>query len=123
MAGAITVPPGKEKPMKKLLLFGGVLLALATVGSIAADGKADYERACAKCHGKDGRGQTKMGRRTGAKDYTDPKVQEAVTDNAAFKAVKEGFKDKHGKVLMKPADDMNDEAIRAVVAYMRTFKK
>lgn len=109
--------------MKKILLLGGVLLAMAVTVSTAADGKANYDRACAKCHGKDGRGQTKMGQKTGAKDYTDPKVQEAVTDEAAFKAIKDGFKDKNGKELMKPTTDMTDEEIKAVVAYMRTFKK
>jgi hypothetical protein len=64
-----------------------------------------------------------MGKKMGAKDYTDPKVQDALKDEAAIKATKEGFKDKEGKVLMKPAEGMTDEDIKAVVAYMRTFKK
>jgi len=48
------------------------------------------------CHGSDGKGETKMGKKYGAKDYTDPKVQEALKDDAAFKATKEGLKDKEG---------------------------
>ena len=63
------------------------------------------------------------GQKTGAKDYTDAKVQAELKDEAAFKAIKEGLKDKDGKVLMKPAEGTSDEDIKALVAYMRTFKK
>lgn len=109
--------------MKKALILAIGLVAAAawTVG--AADAKALYEKECAKCHGSDGKGDTKMGKKLGAKDYTDPKVQEALTDEAAFKAIKEGFKDKDGKTLMKPAEGMSDDDIKALVKYMRAFKK
>jgi mono/diheme cytochrome c family protein len=98
-------------------------IALAGVTAYAADGKALYEKDCAKCHGQDGKGQTKMGQKMGAKDYTDAKVQEAMKDDAAIKAVKEGLKDKEGKTLMKPTEGWSDEDIKAVVKYMRSFKK
>ena len=109
--------------MKKLLILGCALLATAALTASAADAKENYEKACAKCHGKDGKGDTKMGQKTGAKDYTDPKVQDALTDEAGFKATKDGFKDKDGKVLMKPSEGLSDDEIKALVAYMRTFKK
>ena len=109
--------------MKKLLMFGSMLIATAALTASAADAKENYEKACAKCHGKDGKGDTKMGQKLGAKDYTDPKVQEALTDEAAFKATKDGFKDKDGKVLMKPSEGLSDDEIKALVAHMRTFKK
>jgi len=99
------------------------VLAISGMAVRAADGKAVYEKACAKCHGADGKGQTTMGKRLGAKDYTDPKVQSELKDEAAIKAVKEGFKGKEGKVLMKPAEGLSDDDAKAVVAYMRTFKK
>jgi mono/diheme cytochrome c family protein len=108
--------------MTKLLTLTALISALALGSAAAADGQAIYEKDCAKCHGKDGKGQTTMGKKMGAKDYTDAKVQDAVTDEAAFKATKEGFKDKDGKTLMKPADGMTDDDIKAVVKYMRTFK-
>lgn len=98
------------------------LLAISAWSACAGDGKANYEKHCAKCHGKDGKGQTVMGKKSGAKDYTDPKVQDALKDDAAFKAVKEGFK-KDGKEVMKPSEGMSDSEIKDVVAYMRTFKK
>jgi cytochrome c553 len=109
--------------MKRLvaLIVAGMAFAALTAG--AADAKALYEEHCSKCHGKDGKGQTTMGKKYGAKDYTDAKVQEKVTDEAALKAVKDGFKSEDGKVLMKPADGLSAEDMKATVAYLRTFKK
>ncbi len=98
-------------------------LAIPALSVCAADAKANYEKDCAKCHGADGKGETKMGKKLGAKDYTDAKVQAELKDEAAFKAIKEGLKDKEGKTLMKPAEDTSDADIKALVAYMRTFKK
>lgn len=109
--------------MKKLIPLVVAALALPVLGVQADDAKVIYDKECAKCHGADGKGETKMGKKMGAKDYTDPKVQAAVTDEAFFKAIKEGFKDKGGKVLMKPTEDLKDTEIKAVVAYMRKFKK
>ena len=109
--------------MKKLLTLSIAIIAVSALSASAADGKENYEKSCAKCHGADGKGQTKMGQKLGAKDYTDPKVQEALKDDAAAKAIKEGLKDKDDKVLMKPAEGLSDDDIKALVQYMRSFKK
>jgi cytochrome c551/c552 len=112
----------KER-MKKIVLIAITALALSATSLLARDPKALYEDQCAKCHGLDGKGQTKMGQKLGAKDYTDAKVQAALTEDAAFKAIKDGFKDKDGKALMKPTEDVSDDDAKALVVYMRTFKK
>lgn len=109
--------------MKKLLLLSLALTSAALLSASAADAKATYDKSCAKCHGADGKGQTKMGQKLGVKNYTDAKVQAEMKDEAATKAIKEGLKDKEGKVLMKPAEDLSDADIKALVAYMRAFKK
>ena len=109
--------------MKKLIIIAAALMAVGSLAAYAADAKENWEKSCAKCHGPDGKGQTKMGQKLGIKDYTDAKVQEALKDDEAFKVIKEGLKDKEGKVLMKPAEDLSDADIKALVAYMRTFKK
>lgn len=114
---------GKAEGMKKLIALGLSMFVVPAFVAGAADAKTTYDKDCAKCHGKDGKGDTKMGQKLGAKDYTDPKVQAALTDEAAFKATKEGYKDKDGKVIMKPSEGLSDADIKAVVAYMRTFKK
>jgi cytochrome c553 len=109
--------------MKKLILLSTVALTLTAFAASAADAKDEWKGKCAKCHGEDGKGQTKMGQKLGMKDYTDAKVQADMKDEAAFKAIKEGLKDKEDKVLMKPAEGLSDADIKALVAYMRTFKK
>jgi cytochrome c553 len=109
--------------MKKLLTITIAILAIAAWSARAGDAKALYEKDCAKCHGADGKGQTKMGQKLGAKDYTDAKVQAELKDDAAFKAIKEGLKDKDGKALMKPLEGASDDDVKALVAHMRAFKK
>ena len=54
--------------MKKGMLIAAALLAISALTLSAADAKATYEKDCAKCHGKDGKGQTMMGKKSGAKD-------------------------------------------------------
>jgi len=109
--------------MKKILIFA-TLFGLAVAFSASADeAKDNWTNLCAKCHGDDGKGQTKMGQRLHARDYTDDKVQASLKDDEAFKAIKEGLKDKDDKILMKPYDTLSDDQIKALVAYMRTFKK
>jgi cytochrome c553 len=112
-----------ETHMKKLLAIGLTVFVASAVSALAGDAKANYESNCAKCHGADGKGQTKMGQKLGVKDYTDAKVQADLKDDAAFKAIKEGLKDADGKTLMKPVEGLSDEDIKPLVAYLRTFKK
>jgi cytochrome c1 len=109
--------------MKKLLTLSIAVMALAAWSARAGDAKALYESNCAKCHGADGKGATKMGQKLGCKDYTDAKVQADLTDDAAAKAIKEGLKDKDGKTLMKPTEGVSDDDVKGLVAYMRSFKK
>ena len=113
----------KKTIMKKLLTLSVVILAASALSATAGDAKEIYEKDCAKCHGTDGKGDTKMGKKLGAKDYTDAKVQAELKDEAAVKAIKEGLKDKEGKQLMKPAEGISDADAKALVAYMRKFKK
>ncbi len=109
--------------MKKILLLGAATLALTALSASAADAKALYEKECAKCHGADGKGNTKMGQKLEAKDYTDPKVQEAMKDEDGVKAIKDGLKAKDGKTLMKPTEGVTDAEAKELVKYMRSFKK
>lgn len=96
---------------------------MATGSCLAADVQANWDKHCLKCHGKDGKGNTKMGKQSGVKDYTDAKVQAEMKDENAIKVIKEGIVEK-GKKKMEPyGDKLNDDEIKALIAHMRAFKK
>jgi len=109
--------------MKKITAIAVAFLVGGAMAALAGDAKENFEKSCAKCHGSDGKGQTKMGQKLGIKDYTDAAVQAGVTDDKAFKSIKEGLKDKEDKTLMKPAEGLSDDDIKALVKYVRDFKK
>lgn len=109
--------------MKKILLLATIFGFAAAITASAADVKENWDKTCVKCHGADGKGQTKMGQKIGVKDFTDAKVQAGFTDADAFKALKEGLKDPDGKTLMKPVEGLSDDEIKALVAQVRTFKQ
>lgn len=108
--------------MKRIALALALTFGTALTVS-AADVEANWNKHCASCHGKDGSGDTKMGKKAGAKDYRDPAVQAAIKPDVAFKNVKEGQKE-DGKEKMKPfADKLSDDEIKALVAYVKKFEK
>lgn len=109
--------------MKKIVLLALTFTAAGLISSSAADVKENWEKVCGKCHGPDGKGDTKMGQKLGIKDLTDAKLQGELKDDQAFKAVKEGIKDSEGKIKMKPAENVSDDEIKALVQYVRTLKK
>jgi cytochrome c553 len=114
----------EPKRMKKIIVLAITFgFAAAAITASAADAKETWEKNCAKCHGADGKGQTKMGQKAGVKDYTDATVQAGFKDEEAFKAIKEGVKDKDGNTRMKAAEGVSDDEIKALVAYVRAFKK
>jgi cytochrome c553 len=109
----------------KLIAKSLILVSCLALGTAlrAADAKELWTKNCKSCHGEDGKGQTTMGKKAGCKDYTDPKVQEAMKDDKAFKSTKEGMKE-GDKELMKPfAGKLTDDEIKVLIAHMRTFKK
>lgn len=108
--------------MKKIILLAAVFGLTAALSASADDAKDNWTNDCAKCHGADGKGQTKMGQRLGCRDLTDPKVQADIKDDAAFKALREGLKSDDGKTLMRPFDGLSDDQIKALIAYVRTLK-
>jgi len=108
--------------MKKLIAFSLALLVTGVLSARAADAKAIWVKDCAKCHGEDGKGKTKMGEKLGVKDYTDAKVQEAMKDDHMAKAIKEGIKE-DDKTKMKGFGELSDDEVKSLVAYIRAFKK
>ncbi len=110
--------------MKKIIVLSLGLLMAGAVSTRAADAKELWTKDCAKCHGEDGKGKTKMGEKLGVKDYSDAKVQDKMKDEEMAKAIKEGVKDKESdKVKMKAFADLSDDEVKGLVAYIRKLKK
>ena len=108
--------------INKLLLISTLCVAAAAFSVRAGDVKETWEKGCAKCHGPDGKGDTKLGKKAEVKDFSDAKYQDGLKDDAMFKAIKEGVKDGE-KTKMKAAEGLTDDEIKALVTYVRTFKK
>ena len=106
-----------------------IVIVVASIGTtmpLSMDGmdtRVTWAQNCASCHANDGSGSTAMGRKLRVKDYRDPTLQAAFTDGEAERAIKEGVKT-NGKETMKPfASKFSDPDIKALVKYIRSFKK
>lgn len=107
-------------PTGRLLVL---LAAVAAPSLLAADAATLWKNHCAKCHGEDGRGDTKMGRKLYISDLTDAKLQAKFTDDEAANAIKHGLKDAKGKEIMKAIRGLSDADVTALVAHVRSLKK
>jgi mono/diheme cytochrome c family protein len=107
---------------RKIFALAAIVITSAGVGA-AADTTVTWAQNCASCHGKDGSGNTMMGKKLSVKNYHDAKVQAAFSDAEAERAIKEGVKT-NGKETMRPfGNKLSDADIKALVAYIRSFKK
>ena len=111
------------KKISALTLAAATFMAGAAL-SQAADVQENWTKHCGACHGKDGKGETKAGKKAEVKDLTDAKLQASLNDEEVFKQIKDGMKDKNGKERMKPfASKLSDDEMKALVAHVRTLKK
>jgi cytochrome c6 len=110
------------KTCTKITALAVGLLALAALGR-AAPAAENWENLCAKCHGADGKGQTKAGKKLSVKDYTDAKVQAEMKDADMEKTILDGVTDKAGKEKMKAyKEEISAAEAKELVAYIRKLK-
>jgi mono/diheme cytochrome c family protein len=99
---------------RKISLLLATIISSAGIAA-AADASATWAANCASCHGKDGSGNTMMGKKLAVKDYT---KDQSFSDAEATNAIK------NGKDKMKGfGSKLSDADIKALVAYVRTLKK
>lgn len=83
-----------------------------------------WKRECSSCHGKNGAGKTKAGRRAKVKNFTDPEYQNTWTDEEAVKVISTATKNGEELKNKKPyADKLTEEEIKLMVAFVREFAK
>jgi mono/diheme cytochrome c family protein len=109
--------------------FGVALLVALATTALAGDPaamKQEFNRFCSKCHGTSGKGDGPQADALGTKprDFTDCARMKGISDETAFKAIKEGG-ESVGLSKDMPAwkDGMEDDEIKDLVAYIRTFCK
>ena len=109
--------------MKRILMIAVAFGATALLSAKAADAKENFATHCVKCHGEDGKGDTKMGNKAGVKDFTDAKYMESKKDDQMAKSIKEGIKDGDKTMMKAYAELLSDDEIKALVAHVRSLKK
>ena len=99
-----------------LLIIGSIVCSAGLAS--AADAAENWTKLCASCHAKDGSGSTVMGKKNNVGDYTKADVQGTFTDAQAIAAITDG-KDK----MKSFKDKLTPDEIKALVTYIRGFKK
>ncbi|OIR13458.1 cytochrome c [mine drainage metagenome] len=111
--------------MKKLIVTSLGALALIASASLlnAASASDNWDNHCAKCHGADGTGNTKIGHKLHLKDYTDAKTLADKTDAQLEQDILDGVK-RGGREVMKPfKGDLTPDEAKALVQHIRSFAK
>jgi len=98
------------------------IAALLATPAAFGDAAAIYAKSCASCHGKDGAGATKMGKKSGARDYTTAEGQKW-SDEEGVKAILEGVKDGDKTKMKGYTGKITEAEAKELVAYIRKFKK
>src|ERR1700690_1624189 len=86
--------PSHHRPIMKTLLSIATVLAFSVCAATAAESSENWGKLCASCHGKDGAGHTKAGKKLEVKDLTSADYQKSFSDADAFNSLKVGFKAK-----------------------------
>ena len=106
--------------MKTQILLSAATLLTVCMGVGTPSGETIYGKECAKCHGKDGKGDTKMGKKLKIEDLT-AKAGELSNEQIA-KVIKEGLV-VDGKKKMKPAKGLSEDDVKALVDYVKSMKQ
>ena len=99
-----------------------LLLASACTNpdSSTSDGSARFEQICARCHGRDGKGDPVAKAQLGVPDMTDPAWQDRLSNDDIRRTVREGPKSKK----MPPFGDLFSPAqLDAIIAHVRSFRR
>jgi cytochrome c6 len=108
---------------RKVAWFRGCLLAVAAFGMMvwsnpaAADAAANYKAKCAMCHGADGKGETPVGKKMGARDFASAEVQKE--SDADLTAIVTKGKNK----MPAYGGKLSDADIKDLVGYVRQLGK
>ena len=99
-----------------------MLGALVTNLTLAAEPKENWSKHCAKCHGNEGIGNTKQGRKLHIKNLTSAGVQSRLTDKRILDSLKDGIQSDDGEEQMPSFKEKLSEAERNdLIPYIRAL--
>jgi mono/diheme cytochrome c family protein len=101
-------------------IAAGALVSLGAMRLSRAEPAEIFNKKCASCHGKDGKGKTKQGEKLKIKPLSDGKA----TDAEAEQQIADGAKDKETGKERMPAfkGKLTPAEIKDLVKYGRTLK-
>lgn len=103
-----------------LLLPAVLLFGALPASADDAPASALWASKCATCHGDDGRGQTKAGRKHKVPDFTDAAFQAKARDEGLLAAIRDGKPETKMKGF---AGKLSAAELASLVAYVRAFGK
>jgi mono/diheme cytochrome c family protein len=80
-----------------------------------------YGKYCSSCHGKDGRAKTAKGKFNHARDLTDSKWQDDVSDERIFNSIMNGRKLRGNMPAF--GKKINEQEAESLVTYVRGLRK
>lgn len=110
--------------LRRLLPVLFAAICLWALPCHAATPSENWDKHCSGCHGADGKAQTRIGRKAGAKDLTDKVNQGKLSDDDIFKLAKFGRKSPKGEEKMEAfGDRLSDAEITALIEVVRKFAR
>jgi mono/diheme cytochrome c family protein len=114
--------------MIRIAMAAAMMLAAASA-SLAATAPPPaatlklYKAQCASCHGLDGKGKTTIGKKNGAKDWTDGKTLKEMTDAQIKQLIRDGKKGDDGKQKMPAFKKLTEVQVDDLIKYVRSLQK
>jgi mono/diheme cytochrome c family protein len=97
----------------------------AAAGPGGAQTAAELWKArCSTCHGLDGKGRTRTGKKWKIDDFTRPKWQKAMSDDEIRRTIEKGVRQKRTGKVMMPAfgKKLTPEEIDSLVGWVRSLE-
>ncbi len=103
-----------------IIIFLQVAIGYLVLPEIIADdidAQGLYKAHCELCHGEDGKGKTDLGEGLGARDFTEKKFQDSITDENILEQITNGTPEK----MFPFKDKLTAEEMKALVPVIRAF--
>ncbi len=105
-----------------IAVAGAAFLLAPALSAQAQDAATIFGRQCAACHGKNGAGDTVMGKRFKLRDLRSEEVQK-MSDSQIFDTIAKGAKGKSGGSMPAYENNLGHDRIQGLVAYIRQLAK